>query len=141
MPAKTKRPKAQIAPEPRKSPGELIEQMPGVPVYLPLDMEERDRLSAILSDPVFVKAWNNARSMKPSAFPSDNEKYEGQWGDNRAAKQLARIQGWELHEAALIKQTREPASKPRSAPAEYPPSGSLEAEVARNLSTAQPKST
>lgn len=133
MPAKTTLQKARIATTPQESLKKLIEEIPGIPVFHPLDMEERDKLSSFLADPVFIKAWNNAKLAKPSVFPSMNEHFEGQHGDNRAAKQLARIQGWELFGAALINQTKEPVRKAKAPSPEFPEAGSLEAEVARNL--------
>ena len=110
-----------------------MEEGPVLPVYTPLIMEERDRLTVILSDPVFIKAWRNAEAYRPSLFPGDPEKHEGQFGDNRAAKQLARVQGWELHKAALIKQGIEVVPRKKAPPEEYPASASLEAQVAKSL--------
>lgn len=112
----------------------IDEESPVVPGYSMLVMEERDKLSLILNDPVFKKAWRNAEVQRPSAFPSGHETlFEGQFGDNRAAKQLARIQGWELHKAALLKQTIEIVPKKKANSEEYPPQGTLEADVKRSL--------
>ncbi len=133
MAKKTKLPSARIATEPRKKPRDLIEEKPAVPRFLPLDMDEREKLASFLTDPVFIKAWNNAEMVRPPLFPGLPEHFEGQHGDNRAAKTLCRLQGWEMHKAALIKQTIEPAKKARAAGPEFPESASLEAEVARNL--------
>lgn len=119
---------------------ELTEERPKVPAPIPLVMEERDELTAILNNPVFIKAWRNAELFRPSPFPHATEHFEGEYGDNRASKQLARIQGWEMHKAALIKQTVEVAPKPRQLPDEYSDAGSMEAEMKRKLkSTTQSK--
>jgi len=109
------------------------EELPGTPVHVPLVMEERDRLAEILKDPVFIKAWNNAESVKPPIFPSTPEQFEGPLGDNRAAKALARLQGWEMHKVALRKQAIEVPQKPKPNTDNYPDSGTLEAEIRKTL--------
>lgn len=96
-------------------------------------MEERDKLISFLNDPVFKKAWRNAELMKPSVFPSNPEHHEGKNGDKRAARVLARIQGWELHKAALIKQSLEIIPRKKANSEEYPASGSLESEIKKHL--------
>lgn len=125
MPTKSKRQNALVAPE-------LIGEGPVIPVHVPFTMEERDELSAILSKPVFVKAWRNAEAQRPPVFLPTSEQI-GRKGDNHAAKALCRLQGWELHKAALLRQTQEVVPRTRVELTEYPSSGSLEAEVARNL--------
>lgn len=126
MPAKTKLPKAPVAPV-------QAEELPGNPVHIPLVMEERDRLAAILKDPVFIKAWNNAEAVKPPIFPASPELFEGPLGDNRAAKALCRIQGWEMHKVALRKQAIEVPQKAAPNTDHYPDSGTLEAEIKKTL--------
>ena len=126
MPKKTKLPNARVATA-------LIEERPAFPKITKLVMEERDRLIEILNDPVFIKAWNNAEAQKPSVFPLGSEQFEGQFGDNRAAHALHRIQGWELHKAALIKQTLETVPAKKANPEEYPEAGKLENEIARTM--------
>ncbi len=106
-----------------------------MPVYTQLVMEERERLASILNDPVFVKAWNNAELSKPSCFHGDPAYFDGQFGDNRAAKTLHRIQGWELHKAALIRESVEKVKRSIAPPEEYPDSGTIEAQLQRKLST------
>jgi hypothetical protein len=123
---KSKATKSRIAPD-------LTEERPSFPKITRLVMEERDRLIVILNDPVFIKAWNNAEAQKPSAFPLGSEMFEGQFGDNRAAHVLHRIQGWELHKAALIKQTLELIPAKKANPEEYPEAGKLESEIARTM--------
>lgn len=125
MPKKLKRQNARGAPK-------LTEEKPGVPIYIPLVMEEREELAAILNKPVFIRAWNNAEIHRPPVFLTMADQ-EGRKGDNRAAKALCRIQGWELHKAALIKQTLEVARKTTVPPEEFPASASLEADIKRKL--------
>lgn len=96
-------------------------------------MEERDRLSVLLNDPVFIKAWNNAEAVAPPLFPQTADQFDGQFGDANAAKALARKQGWEMHKAALLKQTKEVQQKNPAAQQEYPDSGTLEAEIKSRL--------
>lgn len=131
MPSKSKRRNARVAPE-------LIETRPEVPTYAPLQMEERDELAAILRNPVFIKAWMNVECSRPSAFPRMDAKFEGEHGAYHAASALYRIQGWELHKAALIRQSLEVAQKSAAPKDEYSDSGSLEAEVARSLAKKTP---
>lgn len=131
---KSKLQKSRVAPgRGRKKAIKITEESPAVPTYSRLVMEERDRLTAILNDPVFIKAWKNARLSKPSAFAAMPDHFEGQFGDNRAAHRLAQIQGWEMHEAALIRQTIEIVPKPKANPEEYPDTATLEAELLRKL--------
>ena len=120
---------------------ELTEVRPVPPSYIPLLMEDRDRLTAILNDPVFIKAWTNAELAKPSVFPASSDKFEGEHGPQHAASQLHRIQGWELHRAALIRQAQEVKQRPKAPAESYPATGSLEAEVAARLPKQSPKPT
>lgn len=110
----------------------MTEEKAAIPVRLPLVMEEREELIKLLNNPVFLKAWNNAELEKPPVFPGGIVP-DGPAADSRDAKALARIQGWELHKAALIKQTLEIVPKKAIPTEQFPATGSLEAEVQRNL--------
>jgi len=125
MPTKSKRQNALVAPE-------LTGEGPVIPVHIPLVMEEREELAAILNKPVFIKAWKNAELQRPPVFLTLADQ-SGPDGDNRAAKALCRIQGWDLHKAALLKQTQEVVPRVRVDVREFPDSGSLESDVARTL--------
>lgn len=126
MPKKTKRPNAEVVLQ-------LTEEKAEPRVFLPLVMEEREKLRTILADPVFVKAWNNAEVTKPSAFHIHNEKFEGQFGPIAACNALHKIQGWELHKAALVKQTLEPIPQQKRKMEEFPDAGTIEAETKKLL--------
>lgn len=125
MPRKSKLQKPKVATS-------MTEEKAAIPVRLPLVMEEREELIKLLNNPVFLKAWNNAELEKPPVFPGGIVP-DGPAADSRDAKALARIQGWELHKAALIKQTLEIVPKKAIPTEQFPATGSLEAEVQRNL--------
>lgn len=72
---------------------------------IPLSVEERNELRGIFNNPVYKKAFTNARLRKPSAFGGETD---GALGGAVSAKKLHLIQGWELFEAALFIQTLDP---------------------------------
>lgn len=125
MPKKPKLPKKRVATA-------LTEERPVFPAHVPLVMEDREKLVSILNEPVFIKAWNNAEMMKPPVFPGGPD---GPTADSREAKALARLQGWELHKAALIKQTLEVVPRKAIPTEQFPAAGSLEAEVQQKLNS------
>lgn len=82
---------------------------------VPFTLEEREQLKIIFSNPLFVRAWNNARWSKPSAFPHGSQAVPMplasplglQIGNNL----LHEIRGWELFEAALLSSIKDPPPK------------------------------
>jgi hypothetical protein len=79
--------------------------------------EERVKLTALLNDPVFVKAWNNAEMFKPSAFPGG---LDTALGSVIASNRLSQLQGWEMFKAALLRQVEEPKQAKASLQETYP---------------------
>lgn len=74
-----------------------------------LTLEERNHLSEILRDPIFTKAWNNAKWEKPSAFVSGQPNpLSTPMGLQVASNRLHEIRGWELFEAAITRQIKDP---------------------------------
>lgn len=82
---------------------------PSKPAEMPLSVEERIELKGIFSNPVFVKAFNNARLCKPPVYVGG---LATQFGGQIATIQIARIQGWEAFEAAMFLQTQDKLPKP-----------------------------
>lgn len=78
---------------------------------IPLSHDERVELRGIFNNPVYRKAFSNARLMKPSAF-AGSESLNGALGGQIANNRLHQIQGWEAFEAALYLQTLDPKPKP-----------------------------
>lgn len=81
---------------------------------VPFTLEERQELRSLFSQPVFAKAWHNAKLAKPSAFVAGNPSplntaLGAMVGNNR----LHEIRGWELFEAAILRQVNDP-SPPKS---------------------------
>lgn len=110
----------QSQPQEPVAPVEQEYEGPVRPAYAPLSLPERDELKAIFTQPVFRKAWSNAKLARPPALISSNlTNTEG--GDRISAHQLMRQQGWEMFAAALFRQTDDP--KPPRAPLEesFPP--------------------
>jgi hypothetical protein len=127
---------------PRKTPAakpelgnpEIMDDRPLRPKVSALTFEERNTLSSILSNPVFVKAWRNAQLHKPSAFiPSVilNAEFGPQSGTHR----LHEIRGWEMFQAALVKQIEEPKPKQEKPMENFPNEGTLEHETLKRMST------
>lgn len=110
---------------------QLDDQDPAEPVFMPLLMEERNRLNEIFRDPVFIKAWRNLRVYKPGAFPANASTLAGPSGLQIAANRLHQIQGWEMFVVALLNQAKEPVVKKNTPLQEYPNEGTIEAEMAR----------
>lgn len=80
---------------------------PTIPAPVPLSHEERVKLRELFADPVYRKAFSNARLMRPSAF-AHSEGLNGALGGQIANNRLHQIQGWEMFEAALAKQALDP---------------------------------
>lgn len=116
---------------------QLDDQDPAEPVFMPLLMEERNRLNEIFQDPAFVKAWRNLRTYKPGAFPANASTLAGPSGLQVASNRLHQIQGWEMFVAALLNQSKEPLVKKKPALEEYPDAGTIEAEMARTGGTVE----
>lgn len=75
---------------------------------MPLSVEERIELKGIFSNPVFIKAFNNAKLFRPPVVVPG---LATQFGGQIATIQLARIQGWEMFEAAMFLQTQDKPPK------------------------------
>ncbi len=97
----------------------------------PLVLEERTRLQAIFSDPVFRQAWTNAQAQKPSVVPVGLDGALGpQIGNNR----LHQLQGWEMMKVALLRQAQEPRARITPVTDNYPDAGTIEADVRSRIS-------
>ncbi len=90
--------KKRIAPEGLREPTEN-----------PMSVEERTELKQIFRNPVFIKAFENAKLCKPTSFVGG---LRTALGPQVALHALAQIQGWELFGAALLMQTRDKVIKP-----------------------------
>jgi len=77
---------------------------PERPAEKPLSVEEREALREMFRNPVFAKAFNNARLAKPTVFAQG---LASEHGGKVATIQLARLQGWEMFEAAMFMQTQD----------------------------------
>jgi hypothetical protein len=110
---------------------QLDDSTPEKPVFIPLLMEERDRLKAIFKDPAFVKAWRNLRCSKPGVFNGSADKLAGPMGLQLKSDRFHEIRGWELLVAALLIQAEEPVVKTKAHLQEYPDAGTIEAEMER----------
>lgn len=112
---------------------------PAEPVFSPLVMDERDRLNVIFKDPVFVKAFRNLRTMKPSVFIATPTMLAGAGGAQLANNRFHEIRGWEMFVAALLNQGKEPVVKKRTVLEEYPSSGTIEGEAQRAGGSVAPR--
>ena len=109
---------------PKKITAPLItESGPKIASETPLIQQEREELTAIFNNPVFVKAWGNIQTKKPSVYYGTAVQI-AQFptaGTNR----LFEIRGWEAALNALLLQAQPPPpSKPALEPT-YPNSGVL----------------
>lgn len=101
-------------------------------------MEERDELTKIFANPVFVKAWRNLRAVKPGVFISQSA-LASPAGPQMANNRFHEIRGWEMFAAALLKQAKEPEVKRTPAKEEYPDAGTIEAEMRRTSPPIEPR--
>lgn len=93
--------------------------------FAPIVMEERNELAAMFANPVFVKAFRNAKSLRPSLW---HGQFGGQFGQQGANNRLHELRGWEAFEIALLAQAQEPRVKPKGSPQEnFPDSGTIDA--------------
>lgn len=106
---------------------------PEIPFLVPLGVEQRVALRAILNNPVFVAAWQNAEMAKPSCFV---DRLNDEGGERVGNNKLHQIQGWEMHKAALLRQLDEPRQPKKPVQENFPDSGTYEAEMASRM-TAQ----
>jgi hypothetical protein len=90
-----------------------------IPAFRQLELPEREKLSKLLNDPVFIQAWKNAECKRPSAFPG---KTDTELGGVIATNRLHQIQGWEMFKAALLIQLLDPKIKPTKLVESYPDS-------------------
>ncbi len=77
---------------------------PALPTENPLSLDERTELKNIYGNEVFRKGFSNARLMRPTLFPPG---LSTPLGPQIALLQLARLQGWEMFEAALAVQVKD----------------------------------
>ncbi len=134
MPKKKQPQKARVAPV------QTVEQEPLRPVPVALVMEERDALSRIFASPVFIKAFRNARCMKPTAFVAAYSAGRGAQDANQIANdRLREIRGWEAFEFALLAQVEEPKTKVQAVTESFPAGGTIDAafrdQAAKSVST------
>lgn len=113
MPKKKKPKTARVAPVQKvsKVAPALPEHAADEPIkgsYIPLVMEERDRLTAIFTDPAFVKAWRNAKLLGPSMFRGN---FNDANGALSASNRLHELRGFEAFRIALLGQAEEPKQK------------------------------
>lgn len=87
---------------------------PSFPQHVPLDLEERNRLNQIFRDPVFRKAWTNAKLSRPSCLMAP-DLLESDKGPQAALNRISQMQGWEFFAAALFRQGMDP-KPPRPPP-------------------------
>ncbi len=100
----------------------------------PLQLEERERLTAIFADPVFRKAWRNTQLCRPSVVPAGLDTALGaQIGNNR----LHQMQGWEMFRTAFLRQAEERRVATPIPQANYPDAGTRDAELAAQLKLSQ----
>lgn len=94
-----------------------------------LSVEDRVKLRAMLSDPLYVQMLKIVNRFKPSpncknAGSNDRDAFSNE----RANARLGEIRGWELHELAIVALLTDP--KPEKVPAEegFPDSAALDLE-------------
>lgn len=123
MPRPKKPQMARVAP---------VQTEPLRPSALPLLGAEREEFRRIIENPVFVKAFRNARCAKPTAFVVGGDTQFGQQiGNNR----LHEIRGWEAFEFALLAQVEEPKERRRAPEPNFPNAGTMDAEFSKPKST------
>lgn len=74
------------------------------PVF-PLTLDDRTALRAMYESQAFRRAWANVKLAKPSVFTGE---LNSALGAIVANNRLHEIRGWELLEAALLKELNEP---------------------------------
>ncbi len=101
----------------RKPVAEIARRKPKKPVYVALELSDRNHLIELLNDPIFQQAWANAQLSRPSCFsPGGNTAL----GPQMASDRLHQIQGWTLFEAALLRQCEDPKQAPKALEETYP---------------------
>lgn len=90
----------------------------------PLVMDERNELARIFATPAFIKAFRNARCVKPTAFAKE---CNAALGLQIASNRLHEIRGWEAFEFALLAQADEPKVKPTRIEENFPAAGTIDA--------------
>lgn len=94
-------------------------------VALPLELKDRDKLKALLNDPVMQQVLGNISAVKPGVF------YVGAGTEAHASKdpamatllannRLHEIRGWEMFETALFAQCEDPKAAREASTETYP---------------------
>lgn len=94
-----------------------------------LKPEDKERLRAILVDPLFVKFLRIIAVHKPSpncTLAGSNTR--DQFSNERANARLGEIRGWELYEFAMYQALHDAPPKGGEVEARYPDSGSMNLE-------------
>lgn len=86
------------------------------PTENPLSIEERTELREIFRNPIFIKAFENAKLCRPPSFVAG---MQSALAPQLALVALARIQGWEMFSTALLMQTRDKIPKPEQLTENY----------------------
>lgn len=119
---KTKKPKkARVAPVRIEVDHAADEPIKGA--YVALVMEERDRLTAIFTDPAFVKAWRNVKLLGPSMYRGN---FSGEHGQLAASNRLHELRGFEAFRIALLGQAEEPKQRTARPMEDFGPGGSID---------------
>ncbi len=111
----------------KKKLSQKAERPPKISRIIPLVLEERARLIALLNDPIMQKALANAALVKPpSSFAGSGVQVSAvpsaELAMLMANNRLHQIQGWETFETALFAQTLDPKSPRAQVEENYPDS-------------------
>lgn len=86
---------------------------PIAPAPFALTHEERIHLRGLLADPVFVKAWTNAKAREPSIYIQGTlgvaKPLDGAQGMQIGNNRFHEMRGWKMFEVALTTQVNDPA--------------------------------
>lgn len=129
---------AQVTPAGEKKPASPSLPGLGVPRKVDFTPEQRAHLRQILNDPIFLLAWYNAEVSRPSAFIAG---LDGQFGLQIGNNALHCEKGWDLHKAALLRETEEMRPAAPSMAETYPDEGTLEADMAARIAKTKTKQT
>lgn len=100
-----------------------------------LKPEDKERLRAMLTDPLFVKFLRIVAGDKPSSNCAGAGSHtRDAFSNERANARLGEIRGWELYEFAMFKALHDAPPKPKEADPNYPDTGVL--DVSPRLPTA-----
>lgn len=91
--------------------------------------DDRAKLRAIISDPLYLKLLRVVNKMKPS--PNCAGAGSGQrdaFSNERANARLGEIRGWELHQVAILAVINEKLDQPKPATDEFTSAGALDLE-------------